>query len=336
MPDPAQTITRVLRHTPEGDTRMPLGQHLEELRKRVLVALLGLVPIVAAAFYFGGHLLRIVLAPAEKALREGGQPPPQAVGPIETFGAYMRVSMIVALVVGSPWILYQLWRFISPGLHRHEKRFVYFLIPLSAILTSSGVFFLFKVVLPLILSFLVTFGTTISRPTVQTAPVPDGLTLPTVPVLQADPPEPKPGQLWYNENLQKVRIALPIAGEAGNSVFSVDVFKDTGIRQNYRVSEVLSMMLTLVLAFAGAFQAPILVLLLGWAGVIDRAFLKKYRRHAALICAVIAAAVMPGDPVSMLAMALPLYMLFELGGLLLWLFPASRVAGKTQEASDAP
>jgi Sec-independent protein secretion pathway component TatC len=156
-----------------------------------------------------------------------------------------------------------------------------------------------------------------------------------MPILAADPPAPIDGQVWINTNLHQVRVCV---GERDGKphVLSMDLFKDAAIRQQYRVSEVLSLMLTLIAAFAGAFQAPLIVLLLGWAGIIDRAFLAKYRRHAAFACVVIAAAVMPGDPASMIAMAVPLILLYELGGILLWLFPARRVSGKkpTTEAED--
>jgi sec-independent protein translocase protein TatC len=310
------------------DVQMPLGDHLEELRKRLVWALLGLLPLVVAAFYFGEQLLDYVLAPARKALQQGDQPEITAFGPIETFSAYMRVSIIAAIVVGSPWIFLQLWRFVSPGLHKHEKRFVYFLVPLSGVLTAAGVVFLFKVVLPLILAFLIGFGTSLGTKKIETAPLPPDMTLPRFPVLEKDPDAAEAGQVWINTSLHKLRVCLPMSAGAPPVVLSADLYRDVGIRQQYRVSEVLSLMLTLILAFAGAFQMPLIILLLGWAKIVDGEFLKKYRRHAILLCAVIAAAVMPGDPASMMAMMIPLYLLYELGGVLLWLFPAHRVAGK--------
>ena len=82
----------------------------------------------------------------------------------------------------------------------------------------------------------------------------------------------------------------------------------------------------LALAFAGGFQTPVIVLLLGWSGIIDRAFLRKYRKHALLVTAVIAAFMTPGDPTTMFLLWVPLYVLYELGGVLLGLFPARNVA----------
>lgn len=321
-------------------SRMTLGQHLDELRKHLVRALLGLVPLVGIAFYFGGELLNYIISPVQTVLAKHDQPEMVAIGPLELFSAYMRVSMIAALVVGSPWIFYQAWRFVAPGLHRHEKRFVYFLIPLSGILTASGVIFLFKIILPLILAFLVTFGTTLGSKPIHTAPLPAGVVLPSLPVLEDDPDAPSAGQVWISKKMHKIRVCMADATtEKPAAVLSADLYREGGIRQQYRVSEVLSLILTLVAAFAAAFQAPLIVLLLGWANIVDRKFLAKYRRHTVFACAIIAAAVMPGDPASMMAMAVPLYLLYELGGILLWLFPAKRVSGKretTEQEDDRP
>jgi sec-independent protein translocase protein TatC len=337
QPAAKPTIAGNIRAAIDGKptTSMTLGEHLDELRKRLIMALFGLLPLVIIAFYFGDHLLQYILEPARQALAESDQPDMVAIGPLETFSAYMRVSFITAIVVGAPWIFYQAWRFVAPGLHKHEKRFVYFLIPLSGILTASGVAFLFKVVLPLVLTFLIAFGTGVGQRPIETRPLPQGITLPSLPILDVDPDAPTPGEVWINKKLHRVRLCIA-EREGKPQVLSIDLYSEGGIRQQYRVSEVLSLMLTLIAAFAGAFQAPLIVLLLGWAGVIDRVFLAKYRRHAAFACVVLAAAVMPGDPASMIAMAVPLILLYELGGILLWLFPARRIAGKkpTTEAED--
>lgn len=316
-------------------SRMTLGEHLEELRLRLVWALLGLLPIVAVAMVYGTVLLNLVLEPTRKALRDAGQPEPFAPGMLETFSSYMLIAILASVVVGGPWLLFQFWRFVSPGLHRHERRFVYFLLPLSAILTASGVVFLYTVVLPLVASFLVTFGTTIGARPVPTAPVHEGMVFPSMPVLGADPAEPGVGDVWFNSSLRKLRVAVP-AGEGKVEALSIDAYRESGIRQQYSVGNIVNFTLLMILAFAGAFQAPVVVLLLGWVGLLDRTSLGKYRRHAAITCAIIAAAIMPGDPASMFAMMIPLYVLYELGGLLLWLFPAARVAGRRETEEDAP
>lgn len=324
---------------------MSLGDHLDDLRRRLLWGVLGLVPIAVAAFWFGDSLLTFLLTPARAALKAQGQSEIIATEPAEVFGAYMKISVIAAIIVGSPWLLYQFWRFISPGLHRHERRYVYLLLPLSVALTASGVLFLFRVVLPLVLSFLVGFGSTLQLWKPETAPAPEGLVLPTLPVLDANPKDPPPGSTWINRTDRKLCFAVPGVGSgratiAGGeapadasalppTVLSVDLHMGSGVQQQHRVGAVVSLMLLMLAAFALTFQAPVIVLLLGWVGLIDVGVIGKYRRHAILACAILAAAVMPGDPASMVAMMVPLYLLYELGGLLLRIVPASRVRGRS-------
>lgn len=313
---------------------MPLGDHLEELRKRLLWALLGLVPIALVCMGFGTYLLNFLVEPARAALRAAGQADSLIqTGPLETFGTYMKVSLIAAVVFGSPWVLYQVWRFVAPGLYQHERRFVYFLLPLSGLLTISGLVFLFRIILPVILAWLVKFGALVSPAPITVAPLPPGTVLPTIPLLTGDPPAPEPGQVWLNTTLMEVRVCVGLENNVPD-VRAVTLHRGTGIVPQFRVSEYVSLLLTLTLAFAAAFQAPLIVLLLGWMGVVDQGLLGRYRRHAILVCAILAAFLMPGDPLSMVMLWLPLMALYELGGILLRIFPASRVAGPRGDETE--
>jgi sec-independent protein translocase protein TatC len=360
---------------------MPLGDHLEELRARLIQAFVGLIPILIVSLVFGQKLLGFLLYPLQDALLASGQiPAPQAIGPLETFSAYVKVSLIAAVIVGSPWLMWQLWLFISPGLYPREKRFVYFLLPLSTILTTAGLVFLFKAVMPLLLMFFIGFGSHIGVIKPNTALLPEGVSLPNIPVLRSDPSEPSSGDMWINIERHELRIAVgPVAATELTSqpdsapqtpagaenatqnaaqptaqsaapdkakpaspsditVLSIPLHKPAGIRQDYRISEYLSLLLSLALAFSVAFQTPVVVLLLGWAGFINNTFLAKYRRHSLFGCAVVAAFLTPGDVTSMIMLWVPLYGLYELGGLLLRLFPAHRVAaglaGRTSADDD--
>ncbi|MEC9373582.1 MAG: twin-arginine translocase subunit TatC, partial [Planctomycetota bacterium] len=189
---------------------MSFGDHLEDLRRRLFFALLGPVPIAVVCFFFGDELLQLLIDPLEAALREAGQPSRLlATSPLEPFAAYLKVSVLVAVLVSAPWILYQLWLFVSPGLHRHERRFAYFLFPMSTVLTAVGIVFLYKVLLPVSLSFLINFGAGLATQDTRPLPLPEGVTLPAMPVLDADPADPEPGAHWFNRRLHEFRIAIP-------------------------------------------------------------------------------------------------------------------------------
>lgn len=321
---------------PNVDSVMPLGDHLEELRTRLIHALYGLFPIVLVSLIFGKEILNFLLKPLFAALDEAGFGAAQATGPLETFGAYVKVSLIAAVIIGGPWILWQAWKFIAPGLYEREKRFIHVLLPLSTMLTAAGVIFLYKVVIPSLLSFLLLFSADIGTRIPSVAPIPQGATLPSVLVLQGDPPadQLKPGTFWINAELHQVRYCVTLADGAKPLILTQALSKESAIRQDYRVTEYINLLLSLLLAFAVSFQMPVVILVLGWAGIVTTGFLSKYRKYAFFVTAVASAILTPGDVASMLLLWVPMYFLYELGTLLLFLLPAHRVAGSA-EGPDA-
>ncbi|MFG0325790.1 MAG: twin-arginine translocase subunit TatC [Phycisphaerales bacterium JB037] len=315
---------------------MTFGEHLEDLRKRLFYALLGLLPTFIIGLVVGRDLLTFLIRPVQEELLAAGLPAVlMATSPLETFGAYVRIAVVVTLLVGSPWVLYQLWRFVAPGLYRHERRFVHILVPLSSLLTAAGVVFLYTVILPVILAFFIQFGSTLGKPIVPTAPLPEGVQVGRVPVLRADPESFEPGQMWVHGELMQLRVAVPGEGpDTPARIVGAELTGGAGIVQQYRVSEYVKMFLSLCIAFALGFQTPVVVLLLGWAGLVTPALLGKYRRQAGMAVLVASAILTPADPVSMVLLAVPLYLLYELGGLLLRLMPASKVAGDREWGED--
>jgi len=320
---------------------MSLGGHLEELRRRIIFALLGVLPIFLGALAIARPLLEFLMAPVQAALRaEGARPLLISTGVLETFDTWLKVAVMVTIIVGSPWLLYQAWLFVAPGLYRHEKRFVHFLLPLSTLLIAAGVAFLYLAVLPVMLHFFIHFGSTLGKPTIATAEPPAGLVLPIAPVLDADPPAPTAGQMWVNKKLQELRVCVEPAPATGGEpkVLGMPLTSGAGVEPSFRVSEYVNLLTTLAIAFAAAFQTPVVVLLLGWAGIVTPKTLANYRRHAAMIVGIIAALLTPADVFSMLLMGIPMYLLYELGGILLRLFPAKRVASREDDRSpeDGP
>jgi sec-independent protein translocase protein TatC len=134
---------------------MSLGDHLEELRIRLILAILGLAAAFFACLIFGTWIISFIEMPYIKALGEDTHL--QTIAPTEGFVSYMGILMIAAVVVASPWIFYQLWLFISAGLYPSEKRYVYMAVPFSTILFITGALFFVFIVAPLTLRFLVLF-----------------------------------------------------------------------------------------------------------------------------------------------------------------------------------
>ena len=126
-------------------------EHLNELRKRIVYAVIGLAITTAASFIFTEQILEILARPA------GGVDALQAIHVTETIEAYMRISLMSGLIFGLPWISYQVLAFVLPGLEPHERKWVYMGIPAISVLFLSGVVFTYFIMLPTAIPFLLQF-----------------------------------------------------------------------------------------------------------------------------------------------------------------------------------
>lgn len=318
---------------------MPLGDHLEDLRRRLILGLLGLAPIAIGAFIVGRQVLAWLTVPALEQLMAAGQPPMLInTGPFETFTAYMQLSLVASILVGSPWLLYQLWRFIAPGLYPTERKLVHLLVPMSAILAVVGTLFLYFVVLPVMLRFFFNFGATLGDSSPPQVPLPPGVTLPTLPMFRGDPIDAPAGSVWINLLDQQLRVALPDGD--GVRTLGAPLVSTGGVVPQLRVSEYVSTVLNLALAFSVAFQTPVVVLVLGWTRIVQASLLRKYWKWAVMVAVVLGAVLTPtADPLTMTLLTVPLYGLYELGLFMLWIFPPGGRREKTKEPdgdADAP
>ena len=309
---------------------MSFGDHLEDLRKRVFFSIVGIVPIFAIAFGFGRTLLRLLIEPVQEQLTKAGEGAQLiSTSPVETFSSVIKIAMIVTVLVGAPWILFQLWKFISPGLYKHERRIIHLLMPFSGLLTICSVLFLYYVILPVILAFFIAFGARVSgEPNVPVGPVPEGIVVPSIPVLEADPEGMQPGMMWINQTSNQLRVCYGFEKDGTAIIRLISMNANVGIAPMYKISEYIKTVLSMGLAFGVAFQTPVVVVMLGWVGILNPKVMRKYRRHALAVSVVLGAVLTPADPLSMVLLAGPLYLLYELGLLILHLVPIERVVGR--------
>lgn len=134
---------------------MSLGDHLEELRFRLIFALSGLAIGTIICLFFGTKIIAFIEKPYNDLLPGH---PLIALAPADTFIGYMKVSLITGLIISSPWVFYQLWMFISAGLYKKERRYVKMAIPFSAALFIGGALFFLFVAAPISLMFFIKFG----------------------------------------------------------------------------------------------------------------------------------------------------------------------------------
>jgi sec-independent protein translocase protein TatC len=128
----------------DGMLRMSFMEHLEELRTRILHALAGVAVIFFASFIFCNPLWNLIAEPAVSALKQLKVNPPNLVviSPMDTFNIiWMKLPLLCAIFLGSPWILYQVWKFISPGLYKKERRWaVPFILCTAGLFIGGGAF----------------------------------------------------------------------------------------------------------------------------------------------------------------------------------------------------
>ena len=145
----------------EGMARMSFLEHLEELRKRLLLAIGGIGVAFFLCLFFSDELWSVVFAPAGAALRHLKVDPPtlKLINPMDSFQImWMKLPILAAVFISSPWILYQVWSFIAPGLYKRERRWAAPFVISSAGLFISGGFFAYFIAFRYGLEFLLGLG----------------------------------------------------------------------------------------------------------------------------------------------------------------------------------
>ncbi len=231
------------------DSTMNLGDHLEELRARLILAIIGLVIGAIICLCFGPKIIDFIKAPYTKL----SEAPLVTLGPADAFVAYMKISLVAGLILTSPWVFYHIWMFVAAGLYPKERRYVYVAVPFSVLLFVTGALFFLFVVAPISLRFFLKFGVII------------------------------------------------------------------GVTPNWTLQKYVSFITTLMLVFGVAFQTPIAIFILNRTGLVSIRVLRRSRKYVLLGIFVLAAMATPPDVISQVTLAVPLYLLFELGILLSWL-----------------
>jgi sec-independent protein translocase protein TatC len=139
--------------------QMSFLEHLEELRRRLLRSIISVVVAACFCFYFADEIYGYIARPITGTLTALGFPPELVYSnPVDPFNLYVKLSLMAGLFLASPYVLFQIWLFISPGLYRHEKRYIWPFVLLTSGLFMSGGFFAYRLAFPAALKFLVSYG----------------------------------------------------------------------------------------------------------------------------------------------------------------------------------
>ncbi len=226
-------------HDTDGK-KLTITEHLEELRYRLIVATVALLVMTVISFIFTGHLLEILLVPS------GGMKP-VFLKPTEMFVTYFKVALIGGAALSMPVIVYQLIRFVVPGLKPSEKKYLFFVLPGATLLFILGIVFGYLVLLPFALRYLLTFG-----------------------------------------------------GDIASAFISI--------------GEYVSFVVTLLLWMGVAFELPMIIVFLAKLRIVNHKQLRSYWKYALIGSFLIAAIITPTpDPFNQTLVAVPLYLLYEVG-----------------------
>jgi len=142
---------------PEKLKEMSFLDHLEELRRGIIQSTIVLAVLTVACWFFSKWLLNFLITdlPVESLYFSS---------PIEAFMARMKMSLVVGAMIAFPFILFKVWGFVAPGLFAKERRRIYPLVVSSSVLFYTGVLFCYFVLIPIVLGFLLGFGTELLNP----------------------------------------------------------------------------------------------------------------------------------------------------------------------------
>ncbi|MDA1189255.1 MAG: twin-arginine translocase subunit TatC [Chloroflexi bacterium] len=148
------------------DRELPVQQHLGELRRRITLSVIVVIAFTVAAFIFNEQLIVLLMEPAKgfEAIPNGK---PVFTEPTEYIGVAMKVSLYTAIAASIPFLLYQGVMFVAPGLKPEERRYLYFLLPLSIVAFLAGASFGYIVLFPPMVSFLLSYGGNVAVPLIR-------------------------------------------------------------------------------------------------------------------------------------------------------------------------
>lgn len=221
--------------------------HLVELRDRMIKIVIGVVVVLFCLFPFANEIYAFIAEPLLKHLPE--QSSMVAIDVASPFLTPFKMVMLLSVVITVPWILYQFWGFVAPGLYKHEKRLVMPLLVSSSLLFYLGMVFAYFVVFPLVFGFL-------------TSAAPEG----------------------------------------------VSVMTD--------ISRYLDFITKMFIAFGVAFEVPVLTIILVLTGITSVAALSAARSYIIVAAFIVGMLLTPPDIISQVLLAIPVWLLFELGLLL--------------------
>ncbi len=290
-------------------SRAPLLDHLTELRRRLIICVVAIVAGAVVSFLFAEPIYGLLMRPFGTATGEARDIRFIFTQPLELFFVYLKLAVFGGIVLAFPVVAYQVYAFIAPGLYRNERATVLPYLVASPVLFVMGGALVYFFILPFVMRFALNTEivaapldlgdiAAVAELCPQLAAVTAEEARPLVGLLGAICPGLSPGDL--TRLTADVSAALAEHG------------RQPTVELLPRVSDYLSLVTTLMLAFGASFQMPVVLSLAGRAGLVTAQQLRKGRKYAIVGIFLFAAFVTPPDPISQIMLGLAIMALYEL------------------------
>jgi sec-independent protein translocase protein TatC len=302
-------------HEDPDEYRMSIGDHLEDLRHRLILGIIGFVIAFVGCCLLGDQVIAIFCRPLVIAMRQANVNPQIVYTQVsDPFMVYMEMSIVTAFAIASPWILYQIWQFVAAGLYPRERKYITKYLPLSVTLLITGMLFLYFFVLPVSIEFFLKFSSDLPLrmppDIVQPGEIPTSQPTITLPIYAGNPTHPHEHEIWIDASQHRLKMFLD------GAVRVIPFGSDNLTTAMITLPEYIDMVVQMLLAFGISFQLPLIVMAVVRIGIVDLPALRKLRRIVYFGMAIIAAAIIPDVVTGMVALMVPLILLYEFG---LWL-----------------
>ncbi len=147
-------------NTVPGDEEMPIVEHIEELRRRLMTVAIPVIIITSISYFFSGELLQLIW-------KQTVQVPMTIYAPMDLIITRLTLSLVCALFIGIPLVVYEAFMFVGKGLYPNEKMFFIKIVPFSFILFTAGAMLAYFVVIPLIFKYTIMYSINVAAPQIS-------------------------------------------------------------------------------------------------------------------------------------------------------------------------